>query len=122
MTRVTRDGIAPSPVYVATFADGSVGRVTFYSPKGKPIDVARGRDGCAAVYSRPDSAHWSTTYKPRTITKGHVEWNGQIIHDDMSARPKAPIMPPSLKQVLVNARAALQGGDVRRALLLLESV
>ena len=121
MAKPTRDGIAPSPVYVATFADGSVGRLTFYSPKGKPIDIASGRREIATVWSRPEGAHYSTTHPPRKIAKGYVEWGNQTLPDDMSDKPVAP-KPLTLKEILVKARSALECGDPLRAMTLLEAV
>lgn len=48
------NGIRPAPVYVATFADGTVGRCSFWSQGGKPIDVAAGRRTAVALWARPE--------------------------------------------------------------------
>ena len=53
MKRRTK-GMWPSPVYVAEFDDGTVGRASFWSPAGKPFDFAAGRRGLATIYARPE--------------------------------------------------------------------
>jgi hypothetical protein len=45
MARRNLTGIWPAPVYVGTFADGEVVRMSFWSQQGKPIDFDRGRRG-----------------------------------------------------------------------------
>jgi len=47
-------GIYPCPVYEAHFADGTVGRCSFYSPVGKPIDFEHGRRVAAILWARPE--------------------------------------------------------------------
>lgn len=46
-------GMLPAPVYEATFADGTTGRISFWSERGKPLDYAAGRRTAAACYARP---------------------------------------------------------------------
>ena len=38
-----RKGMWPGPVYEGRFADGSIGRMSFWSKGGKPLDFDRGR-------------------------------------------------------------------------------
>lgn len=39
----------PPPVYIATFADGTVCRMSIWSQEGKPLDFERGRKVCCGV-------------------------------------------------------------------------
>jgi hypothetical protein len=68
--------IYPTPVYVATITGTAKGtteqvRMAFWSPKGKPIDVPRGRR----------LVSWATM--GRTILASHVEHGSTIIPDIM---------------------------------------
>lgn len=38
-----RRGMYPQPVFEGHFPDGTVRRLTFFSEKGKPVDVGRGK-------------------------------------------------------------------------------
>lgn len=124
--KLKRNGIWPCPVYVATFADGTTGRCSFYSPKGKPIDVAHGRKVAGVLYARPDGAPCYTffqTYPPRQVTSGHVEWNGETIADDMGvgkAVTRKANTKPSTAVALKRALAALQSGNTSDAIAILQ--
>ena len=54
----------PFTIGVATFADGRVATMGFFSPEGKPIDWARAARNCEAAYR-----HWRATelMKGRTL-------------------------------------------------------
>src|SRR5215831_9661018 len=44
------DGIHPAPVYVATFADGTIARMSYYSLRSKPLRQDAARDMvCRAI-------------------------------------------------------------------------
>ena len=42
----------PAPVYEAHFADGSVGRMSFWSKYGQPFDFTRGRQLCESAWGK----------------------------------------------------------------------
>jgi hypothetical protein len=114
----------PFPVYVATFPNDETARLSFWSPQGKPFDFERGRRAVAACWSRPEGARgFATTYPPRPIIDGHVEWNGER-HDDpyfhaVVALPKAK--PQNWRKVAQEALAALKRGADTRAIDVLEA-
>ena len=43
----------PYPVYEAHFADNTVSRLSFWSPRNKPIDFDAGRRICEIIFQRP---------------------------------------------------------------------
>ena len=111
--KARKQGIYPAPVYVATFANGEVGRMSFYSPLGKPFDFDYGRRVVCgawghpqpiAVVTRPhptwptielqnpDGSPWDlyARYPARTdIVAGHVEHNGERYADPQFEPPAA---------------------------------
>lgn len=115
----------PMPVYVATLASGEVVRISYGSPVGKPLDVARGRR-CAAYQcgEEQDPEHHAAFCRahgwyplppkiPATIVKGHVQYNGEVYGDTMAETltvwpegetPKKAKAGPTLAE----CRAALQ--------------
>ena len=48
-----RKGMMPGPIYEAHFADGSIGRMSFWSKVGKPFDFERGRRVLSMCYEKP---------------------------------------------------------------------
>jgi len=118
MAKIKR-GIYPAPVYVAEFGDGTMGRASFWSPEGKPIDFERGRRVVATLYSRPDHGHWSRTYPPCVVRRGWVEHPsvGKVEHTPAAV---ASIKKPTLAAIMKQARAALESGDSTAALALLK--
>ena len=72
------NGIYPAPVYVATFPDGQVIRMSFWTKAGKPLDHERGRRLCA-------SWHRTMTGQSLDIVAGHIEHDGTI--QDTTTRP-----------------------------------
>lgn len=98
----------PAPVYVATFADGTIGRHSFSNKAGAAIDFERGRAGAAwlwrdntqPVVKRSFKGRWENVYlyndkgeqwnydrdyfavSPRAdLIAGHVEVGGETIAD-----------------------------------------
>ena len=71
-------GIYPAPVYVATFPDDQVIRMSFWNRIGKPWDVERGRALCA-------SWHRTMTGTDCDMISGHVEYAGTI--QDTTTKP-----------------------------------
>jgi len=53
-----KSGIYPAPIYEAHFADGTIGRCSFWSAAGKPINFAYGKRAVAAVFARPECQVW----------------------------------------------------------------
>lgn len=55
---MAKQSLYPFPVYVATLADGSIKRMSFWTLQGKPMDFARGRRLCAWTGRGPDVARF----------------------------------------------------------------
>jgi hypothetical protein len=113
----------PFPVYCATFADGRVGRLSFWSPQGKPFDFARGRKASAVIYGRPDNETEMKVYPLADVTAGHVEWQNQCTPDpffsaESTAKPAAKV---SWKALAAAARQLLEAGDTAAALDMLKA-
>lgn len=58
----------PPPVYVATFSDGTVCRMSIWSQEGKPLDFDRGRKVCCGAIA-DERAHAAVRSGPPI--KGH---------------------------------------------------
>ena len=70
--------VYPAPVYVATFADLTTVRMSFWNRIGKPWDVDRGRALCA-------SWHQTMTGLDLDMIAGHVEvWRDDTGHRDQA--------------------------------------
>lgn len=136
---MSKQSLYPYPVYVAQFADGSTGRLSFWSDTKHPgeFDFARGRKAAAICYARPDGAPVATTnsmcrgyapisYPPRELADGWVEWRGEK-HPDPHFLPG--VDPAFMhrrgkrdwKAMAIAARQALQAGDHAKALELLQA-
>lgn len=50
LVTIARKGVRPSPVYEATYEDGTKKRMAFWSQTGRPLDVDRGRRHCADTH------------------------------------------------------------------------
>ena len=48
-----RKCLYPYPVYEAHFADNTVSRLSFWSPRSKPIDFEAGRRICEIIFGKP---------------------------------------------------------------------
>jgi hypothetical protein len=127
--------IWPLPVYVATFADGEMVRLSFGSPQKKPLDFERGRRMvCHAArngvfparverhekwgyvmarYNEDGSIYREAQYyevpSRADIVAGHVEVGGQSFPD--------PHFAPAAAPVLVVARARKSAYERALALL-----
>ena len=123
-------GIWPPPVYVAEFDDGTVGRVSFHTPAGKPFDFEAGRRSAATIFSRPEIAYqfkgsdnhqalcrsFFETYPPRVVVDGWVEHDvpGQPWvrvrdpHFEPQAEPVAKLKRPSAKKLTEAIAAAIR--------------
>lgn len=53
-----RNATYPFPVYEAHFSDGTYVRLSFFTPKGKPIDASRGRQLVESLTG------WTVTHLP----------------------------------------------------------
>ncbi len=69
-------GVFPPPVYAATFADGKIIRMSFWSQFGKPWDIGLGRRLCK-------SWHRTMTGPECMIIAGYVEHDGQATQDQI---------------------------------------
>lgn len=123
---MAKQSIYPFPVYVATFGDGTTGRLSFWSAQGKPMNFERGRAAVAICYARPDHVTgmraMARAWPPAVIVAGHVEWNGETIADPHFApHQAAKIVRPSWRDVAARAKAALEAGDTAAALSLLHA-
>ena len=130
-----RKGIYPAPVYEAHFADGSIGRCSFWSPVGKPIDFEHGRRVAAQLWSRPsidsvalksqstarNAASFFETHPPKPVNFGWVEHEtiGRVYHLPGSAPIKAARV--DARAQCRSALAALRRGDSAAALRILGS-
>lgn len=83
MRKSRKQGIYPAPVYVATFANGEIGRMSFYSPLGKPFDFDYGRRVLCGAWGHPITLpSYDAIYPPRTdLIAGYVEHNGERFAD-----------------------------------------
>lgn len=117
----------PAPVYVATFDDNTVGRISFASPEGnKPYDFERGRNAAAVIFARPEGAPAiNAVYPMRTVVDGYVE-------HDVAGKPWIRVRDPQFsgemnakrkvinwKSLAAKARELLEVGDAEAALQLL---
>jgi hypothetical protein len=121
---MSKESRYPFPVYCATFADGRVGRLSFWSPQGKPFDFARGRKASAVIYGRPDNETAMKVYPLADVTAGHVEWNGERTADPFFADGTKPVTTAakvSWKALAAAARALLEAGDTVGALDMLKA-
>jgi hypothetical protein len=131
-----KPGIWPPPTYIATFDDNTVGRISFWSPAGKPVNAANGRRAAGAVFARPDAplteegphaqklanaASFFGTYPPRPIVDGYVDHNGTVTRDPHFAPETAALAAPraNWRHIAQAARLALKLGDTAGALALL---
>lgn len=74
-------GMWPAPVYVATFADGTVGRHSFYSQAGKPLDFERGRNGACWLWRK--GTHPVGSEKIETESEcGHCHGTGKLCNSE----------------------------------------
>lgn len=126
---MSKQSLYPYPVYVAQFADGSTGRLSFWSDKkhAQGFDFARGRKAASICYARPDGAPgFNCAYPPRQIHQGWVEWNGAK-HADPHFMPGVDpafmrrAVKRDWKAMALAARQALQAGDHAKALELLQA-
>jgi hypothetical protein len=70
-----RRGIHPYPVYEAHFDDGSVNRISFWSPQGRALDVETGKYIATTTHS----------VIGKVFDYGMVEWNGVRMSPDVAA-------------------------------------
>lgn len=85
--KVTRKSVWPAPIYEAHMSDGEVIRMSFHSPVGKPLDMARARRLVLSCTSQPMG--WTAilrqragTWKAPIIRYGAVHWDGRVIVDE----------------------------------------
>lgn len=116
----------PAPVYVATFEDNTVGRISFGSPEGKAYDFARGRNAAAIVFARPEGeTGFNRVYEPKQVVDGWVE-------HDVAGKPWVRVRDPEFcetqegkrkavnwKALCAQAKQMLEVGDAEAALMLL---
>lgn len=99
--------VRPAPVYVATLADGSVVRLSFWQEVGKPLDLTHGRrlaqlHGVTRVPPELQQWQWvSTPYgmakRPMLamgVLRGHAEVNGGRVEDLAWSQAPAPEVAP----------------------------
>ena len=102
--KAAQRGVWPPPVYVATFADGEVVRMSYHSRAGKPLDHERGRRLCCQALGNERGRVGATrligteslarpcwyVFAPASdITAGHAEQAGDVIRDPYFAAPAA---------------------------------
>lgn len=135
----TYKGAWPPPVYVGTFANGDVGRASFSSPYGKPLDFAAGRRmvchlyrdwlhlkfeertkmQCATYASIAASIERYHTLPPRTdLVSGYVEFDGQTFPDmfDAPVKKVASLSPVDKLIASINKLGRADLARVREAL------
>lgn len=70
-------GLYPFPVYEARLSDGTKLRMSFWSPKGAPIDVDRGRRQIERALRSCPSRHFPAgPNEGKHVAWGQVEWRG----------------------------------------------
>lgn len=79
-----RKCVYPHPVYVAEFEDGTVGRMSFWQPLGKPWNFEHGRSLCEIVWRMP-------------VVTGYVEQNFSGAIDE--SRPWHRVRDPMTRNV-----------------------
>ncbi|MCH8113238.1 MAG: hypothetical protein IH905_15020 [Proteobacteria bacterium] len=82
----------PFPIGVATFADGRVATMGFFTPEGKPIDWARAARNCEAAYR-----NWSaseTMKAARLPTERYYCYRPTGYREAFTAAHKAVAVPP----------------------------
>lgn len=128
---MAKQSIYPPPVYVATFADGTTCRMSFWSQAGKPFNFERGRRLCAqaignerarlaagdryVVRFMPKLARWSepTVVAPigcmpaEDIIAGHVEYDGVTYLDPHFLPKPVPVIVQRTKRRAVAIDDAL---------------
>jgi hypothetical protein len=82
---MSKQSVYPFPVYVATFADNTVGRISFATPQGKPYDFARGRRVAALLYGRPDGAPWCKVLPYDVTATERVGWTCNGCHKEFDS-------------------------------------
>lgn len=93
----------PAPVYCATFADGTTGRMSFWSEEGKPFDFARGRRLLAWAYGKP-------------VLAGAVEYDGRLYPDELrSTHDVVRVRRPPAATTLRRIASLLDGAAKRKA-------
>lgn len=99
---ITRQGVYPYPVYVATYESGRVLRMTVWQRAGKPWDFARARP----MFERRG-----------VLASGHIEWNGETYPDPMTNEaPKAKrVTAKQLRSELTRVVAYADGLHVELA-------
>ncbi|MQB00231.1 MAG: hypothetical protein GEU78_08060 [Actinobacteria bacterium] len=106
-----RKGVHPYPVYEAHFTDGTVNRMSFWSPQGRALDVETGKYIATTTHSAVG----------KVFDFGMVEWDGARMSPVMAAAfvpfgasAKAP------RASLARARAIfrrMEGGTITPAIL-----
>lgn len=129
---MAKRGYYPAPVYVATFEDGSIGRISFWSQVGRPVDIARGRRVAAIAYARPNvdgenlksqstqanvASFWRT-YEPRKIIAGYVEFQGKRLVENQVIELRHK---PNAAAILTQARKLLELGQSDAAIALIRA-
>lgn len=138
-------GYYPAPVYVATFEDGAIGRMSFWSQAGKPIDFERGKRLLATAYARPEgessleeafltlpanpsigrvksrviSTGWvCKTYAPRKIVSGYVEFQGKRLVENQVVSLERKTTAAAL---IAQARKLIAEGKGEAAIALIQA-
>lgn len=107
MAKIINSGIRPSPVYEAHMSDGETVRMSFWSPKGKPIDMDAGRRTVESILLTDQSA-------VGTWERSRGYWRCLLPARDGVAISRAFVEHPSLGGRIEHLPRALEAKSVKR--------